>query len=302
MKKKLLRFCSTLALLCLFGKAIGQNPIPNYDFETWRTDTIHQLFSYFTYNHPTGWNALACAYYWGFSSTPGPISCYKSTDKYSGNYALNLNVNNDSVGADVNAYFPLGYRPLQLNGYYKCNAVTGDSSIIQVEIIKGNSYSWSFGDTNAVELGSGKILFAGTSVSTYQPFSIPIVYKPGTDVPDSAMIMISSTNKIGISKPGQQLWIDDLSFSGAVGVDEDLTENNIYVYPNPASDHLTIDFRNKTHLDNEVEIFDVVGKNIIAEKINANSGKINIASLENGIYIMRIKSNDKVFSKKFIKN
>jgi hypothetical protein len=300
MKNKLQISFLILFSAFVFGKTMAQNPIPNPDFETWSNDTFFTNTSNFMYDHPTGWGPFISGFYWGFSSGNGPLSCYKSTAKYTGSYALNLTTENDSAGADMVTIFPLNKRPLQLNGYYKFTGIPGDTSVIIVGITKGNPISWAFGDSS-LEVGTGHIDFTGTSVSTYQPFSIPIYYKDLVTFPDSALIEISSTRNMGSGIPGQKLWVDNLYFSGTSGIDEENSKNDIRVYPNPVKNYLNIDLRSKTGQESEIEILDMTGRSVLSETINYFD-KIDLSSLENGIYILQVKNKDKVFSKKIIKN
>lgn len=300
MKNKLHLLFPIIFSLFICQTSMGQNPIPNPDFETWQSDTFFTTSSYFMYNHPTGWDPFITAFYWGFGSGNGPLSCYKSIANYSGNFALNLTVENDSVGADMTTIFPINYRPLQLNGYYKMTAVPGDTSVIWIGITKGDPISWAFGDTT-LEVGQGVLNLSGASVTTYQPFNIPITYKDLTTFPDSALIMISSTSNIGTSIPGHKLWVDNLYFSGTSGIDEESSENEIRVYPNPVRNSLSIDLRSKTGQKTEIEILDMAGRSMFSETINYFDN-IDLSTLENGIYVLRINNNNGTFTKKIVKN
>lgn len=72
------------------------------------------------------------------------------------------------------------------------------------------------------------------------------------------------------------------------------------MYPNPASNNLSIDLPNGA--DNaRVEFFDNVGRLALTEKITSNNNKININNLATGMYILKVHAVDKVGTKKFIK-
>lgn len=78
-----------------------------------------------------------------------------------------------------------------------------------------------------------------------------------------------------------------------VSVDE-INENDLIVFPNPASDIIYI---NSTGLP-EVQIISINGK-----LINTfNASEINISGLKNGIYFLKIISDDKISVKKIIIN
>ena len=285
----------------MLGRTNAQT-IPNNDFETWSNDTFNTTSSFFMYDHPTGWDPFLSAFYWGFGSGNGPLSCYKSTSKYSGTYALNLTTENDSAGADMMTMFPCTKRPLLLNGYYKFTGApaSGDTSYIIVGITKGDPIGWAFGDTS-LEVGKGTYGFTGATVPTYLPFSIPIAYKSLTMFPDSALILITSTSNFGSGVPGQKLWVDNLYFSGSSGVDEESLESKIVIYPNPVINYLNIDLRSKVDRNTDLEILDLSGRKVFSKSIRYFD-KLDLSALESGVYILQIRHGEQVVSKKIVKN
>ncbi|WP_396198791.1 FG-GAP-like repeat-containing protein [Flavobacterium sp.] len=74
---------------------------------------------------------------------------------------------------------------------------------------------------------------------------------------------------------------------------------NVIIYPNPASDYLTIS--NIEHLNiNAINIIDTNGKTI--SKITSNYNAIDVSNLSNGIYIISIETKEgKKFAENFIK-
>jgi Secretion system C-terminal sorting domain len=64
------------------------------------------------------------------------------------------------------------------------------------------------------------------------------------------------------------------------------------LYPNPASDIVTLNI-NKTNNENlEINIYDILGDLVLSESLKQNQQKINIGDLNNGIYIVEINSNE----------
>jgi hypothetical protein len=73
-------------------------------------------------------------------------------------------------------------------------------------------------------------------------------------------------------------------------------KSEINIYPNPAREQLTIE-----HSEGGIfEIFDLSGKKQFEVNITSNSNTINIASLPNGIYIVKIKTKNETFTNKII--
>jgi uncharacterized delta-60 repeat protein len=73
---------------------------------------------------------------------------------------------------------------------------------------------------------------------------------------------------------------------------------NFKIAPNPTRDFLTISVNENLKID-EVSVIDCTGKIVYNQKTNSN--QINVSSLQNGIYFVKIVANDRVFQKKFIK-
>ncbi len=73
-------------------------------------------------------------------------------------------------------------------------------------------------------------------------------------------------------------------------------KNDIKVYPNPSSKNITIEWKLNSCENTTLEIMDLVGRTINKEGINmateTNSHSMDISTLQNGVYLLRI-SNDK---------
>ncbi|MBK7666097.1 MAG: T9SS type A sorting domain-containing protein [Sphingobacteriaceae bacterium] len=79
-----------------------------------------------------------------------------------------------------------------------------------------------------------------------------------------------------------------------VGVQEISSKENLFMYPNPCSQRIYF-----SRIVKQAKIFDSNGKHIAEESYTSS---IDISSLPNGIYFIRIKTDKGEFNKKFIKN
>ena len=75
------------------------------------------------------------------------------------------------------------------------------------------------------------------------------------------------------------------------------TQNNITIYPNPASDILTINNKTQEAITN-VSIFSIKGDLVKQSKSNT----IVVSELQSGVYFVKIEMNKTVLNYKFIKN
>ena len=77
--------------------------------------------------------------------------------------------------------------------------------------------------------------------------------------------------------------------------------NQLSVFPNPASDFITIksDYNLK---DSIISVFDINGRRVINYKNTANNNMVDVSGLSNGEYILRVISSDgKIYSTKILK-
>ena len=72
------------------------------------------------------------------------------------------------------------------------------------------------------------------------------------------------------------------------GVNE--LENGLKVYPNPTSNVLNIEGEGMTN----IEVYNTVGQRVMMQEVNGDAVQLNTESLNNGIYFLRVKSNDGV--------
>lgn len=80
--------------------------------------------------------------------------------------------------------------------------------------------------------------------------------------------------------------------SGGVGVKENEMEKQLSIYPNPASDIITLNINNGNKKELILNIYNVIGDLIRSELLKQNPQKINIGDLNNGVYLIEIKSKE----------
>ncbi|NTW31840.1 MAG: T9SS type A sorting domain-containing protein [Bacteroidetes bacterium] len=75
------------------------------------------------------------------------------------------------------------------------------------------------------------------------------------------------------------------------GIKDNYNNNNFNLYPNPASDFVTLNIDNSNHEEAILNIYNIIGELIRSETIQKNQQQINVGNLNNGIYVLEIKSN-----------
>ncbi|RNC86962.1 MAG: T9SS C-terminal target domain-containing protein [Winogradskyella sp.] len=79
---------------------------------------------------------------------------------------------------------------------------------------------------------------------------------------------------------------------------EDFQEDQIKIFPNPATGNEVTIISNKAIL---AEVYDVLGKRVKVQNLTANQKKLNISNLKKGIYLMRLKTDSGTTTKKLIR-
>ncbi|MEI7895472.1 MAG: T9SS type A sorting domain-containing protein [bacterium] len=305
----------TFVLLSLaLNSAFSQSNITNGDFENWHNVVVNPTLNYEDIgttpadNWMSTLNSLAAVP--PTAGGPGPVTVFKTTDKYSGTFAAKGISANFPLGP-VTIFIPgmigtavmdmvgvkailgkpcAGCKPLRFKGYYKFEPVNGDSCVAVILLSK-----WNATAKKRDTIGLGKMV-QHSAVSTYTQFDIPVTYT-GTGVVDSmTMLVVSSAgfnvvNFTGsVGQAGNTMYVDALSLEYPNGIEQVLMpEVAVKVYPNPASDVLHIDLSAEVK-NSSFEVYNTAGKLVGTYGISQTTSTIPVYSLVNGAYYFRLVS------------
>lgn len=116
----------------------------------------------------------------------------------------------------------------------------------------------------------------------------------------------SSTNLVikfrGISDFGNNLYIDDINM-GTTSIMENMTENDVTIFPNPFDQQANVDLTLSQHATVLVSVFDMTGKLVSQQdqgELTAGKHEILIdgKNLSDGIYLVRITAGESVVTRK----
>jgi hypothetical protein len=107
--------------------------------------------------------------------------------------------------------------------------------------------------------------------------------------------------------------IDDVSITKiaecdtTLGIHDNRNSNLLFrLFPNPASNQITIEFENQSPQNFLIEIQNTLGQTLYSETIKNAIGRqsknIDASAFSNGIYFVRLRNEKESVSKKFIKN
>jgi hypothetical protein len=99
---------------------------------------------------------------------------------------------------------------------------------------------------------------------------------------------VTVTDSLGCTLSGS------VTVSNLSGISE-IDNNALIIYPNPVSDQLHISIEGKVQTQMTILISDMSGRVVLTN--NTTSGTINVSSLANGVYVIKVNSEDKVYLK-----
>lgn len=94
--------------------------------------------------------------------------------------------------------------------------------------------------------------------------------------------------------PNEQIVIEDSLF---LFNENDYKNTLCKIYPNPARSNFTVELDNND--SSFIEVFDATGKMVFSEDFRRNI-EVNSETLNTGIYILRIRNNDKIITQKLL--
>ena len=308
MKINLLALSFTFVLiLSATVKSSAQTTLPNSGFEQW--DSSGQP-SPFDWHQPSDW------------SSTNPVTEFnsagitKSFDAHSGTFGAQIKSQNifgtqhagGLVCGHAKTFFsnysilpitggePVSGKPKKVRGYYKFSTLTSGDSAYVIAINK----KWNSSLTQPDTIGFGIIKLP--PISTYTLFEIPISDWNALVNPDSIVVAFFSSNPdTGLS--GGILIVDDVELDFETGI-ATVAETNklIRIYPNPASDILTVSIDQK-NIFTELTVFSSLGELILSENISEkNSIQFNTKTFQSGLYWIEMKNkNGELIREKVVK-
>jgi hypothetical protein len=269
-----------------FSKA--QTPVPNGTFENW-TDTTTAA-SWNSNNYSVG----------GFLNY---YFVHRSSSAHGGSFAAKIETLSIPVVGGMGGILTLGSyglltgitgglpitgKPIKLSGYFKYAPVSGDTMAIIVVMTK-----WNGSSRDTLFYGG---TMSNTAVSSYTAFQIPITYTPPTATPDSVnIIAISSASNV--PQVGSALYIDDLVFEYASGVEENEADPILSVFPNPTTGMVSVLLNGES---NTITVYNILGETIYSQNTSSRNLNIDLSSFENGVYMLEVSKGNSRYMRKLV--
>jgi hypothetical protein len=155
---------------------------------------------------------------------------------------------------------------------------------LQIGIIKtdtaGNSISSCIGNSGNAGTDTSSMNFTSVAFSTATGGQVNILHPVITD--------FGLTTIEGC-----------VSFFG--DIKENQIENTVLIYPNPATDDITVEIPDFSR-DAAISIYNIQGKLIMQQQMSQVRSNVDISGLSQGLYMIKLITPEGIVTKKFIKD
>ena len=90
-----------------------------------------------------------------------------------------------------------------------------------------------------------------------------------------------------------------------MGLEENKLDHEIAIFPNPATNQATIEISGSVNNDAQLVLYDIMGRQVLSEKMNASDyfaeSYIDLSTLNKGTYLVKIITNQRVYTKELVK-
>lgn len=306
-----------LAIGLFASFAVRAQIITNSSFEQWTGYSGSTTFGIpFTGQNPIGWStsdSLTQTYSGGPSAFPG-------NDPQDGSKSIHLK--STQITAVISGF------PFQITvpGIASNGTLTGDFTTLataQIKFIGGSpdtarsskllgylkyvpaaaidkayltalklKYNPVTGQRDTIAKGEITI---GDTIAAFQPFEVILTYRDFLNKPDTSLIILKSgylPETVVFTNPdvtsGSELTIDQLSYTGFVGVDEISPVKDFKVFPSPANEVLNVTADINGRSDWRMVVLDLSGRQLVASEFNPAGNRIDVSSWAIGNYLLQL--------------
>jgi hypothetical protein len=255
----------TGSIISLLLSITSYSQIPNSDFENWSViDGMEE---------PVNWQT---------NNEINSISVSKTTDRYGGDFALQVINNGPSFEGPMPGYATVVYTsmnvPAEISAYVKCDSISGTGKGI-ISVV-----GYSAGKDN--EIGKWE-----TSVEIPHFTLIKVPLNPARHY-DSIAIRLEAyagMDIVGWPTGHASIKADRLSDGSAAEINEIYCNSYLEVFPNPCHDELLISCAEGTI--SECTIFNACGIVLYKKNVAVSDIRLDLEDYQRGLYFIRTVDN-----------
>ncbi|WP_406684702.1 T9SS type A sorting domain-containing protein [Seonamhaeicola sp. MEBiC1930] len=192
-------------------------------------------------------------------------------------FATNIPISNSDSKMNIRVWSPDANTPVRL----KIEDAADDTHTCETEVLTTSAGAWEVLEFDFSNEASGTATLANGIANGWIYNKASIFFDFGT----------ANSNKT--------YYFDDLKFGEASLSIDSFEQTTFKAYPNPTRDSWTIKTQNKNI--ESIQVFDVLGKNVISLAVNGNQAAIDGSNLKTGLYFAQIKTDSGINSIKLIK-
>jgi PKD repeat protein len=222
----------------------------------------------------------ATTYSWNFGDPTSTTNTSTETNpthifNTNGTYTVTLIVGNGTSDSTFVSYLTVSDVPVAAFAYTPLIPVAGDTVNFQNLSLNATSYSWNFDDPTSETLNTS------TDKNPSHLFSTS----------DAYFVKLTSTN----TTASKSVTLIVLVTENTLGIDTNIKNEKIKIYPNPFSNYISISGENT---DVEYELINLEGKTVY----KANHIQNDFSNLSKGIYLLKVTDNNKTTTYKLVKH
>lgn len=212
---------------------------------------------------------------------------YSVSSEQNGNPATNLL---DGDNTDISRWSAEGFPQTVIIDYGQNLSITGT----RIWTYEGRTYQYTVELDDNTDFTSPFIVDRSSNTTTDQP--IPDDFAAVT-ARYARITVTGASDYTGtwVSLTGFDIIADTISASTTIHT----KDSDLLVYPNPATNLLTIEAVGLKQ--GEVAIYNVQGKQILAKRLNGTLTTIDVHDLLRGVYLIKVSDQEKIVTKRFIK-
>lgn len=203
-----------------------------------------------------------------------------------------------TVGNEQAYISPITYK-------HKPDTLQFDYRYLPASATDSASFQFIFSNADSILLNLSGTLSAQVSWQT-KTVVLTSLYNSADLKPDSLFVQFRSSANSSEAQLGSRLWIDNIrlridSSTLPSGISTAFPDDEIAVYPNPASEFLFVDL-NEKYANSEIAILDLQGKPLLKQKGILGKNKINLLVFSDGLYLLRLQlaDNQKIAHKRIL--
>ena len=230
----------------------------------------------------------------GFSGSPGDSSNSCANCHGGGNFGASVSLQTEipAGGYDLNTTYGINVdissTSNSRHGFQVTAEKVSDGTKIGTFIVGGTDTQLTNNDGNIVQTT------AGNSQKTWD-----FNWKSPSSNAGAVKFYVAAVAGNGSGSDGDQVVTATSTDFRILGIAEE-KRLDFDMYPNPASENLTIQLPSGSDKAT-VQFYDYIGKLALTKEITTSNNKILVDDLSTGVYILKVVSDGKIGSQKFIK-